>query len=504
MGAAVAAGGWGGGADDDGAALRPTALVFVLHDADGGAVEGGVAGADADAARVAGLADTLRADVARLWVEAPKPGSLVGVPLSAVFLVSVVGLPHPRYRALESGAALAQLRARLHGAVPAGGVPGAHAAAVAAAPSASAAGPPPPSLLPRECSKQLPSHAAAMMVGMAWRAVLEADGAAAAAGGGGGGGGGGGALRRRRPPVAAAAARALHCRRGRRPVGGGGADQTRPRGAAARAAAPPPPDFGATAAAAVLAALTDFDRSTGAIGAADRPVVAAKRAGLVARLDAAVRPAYFTALRRSRAASLDGLRRVLASGAADPGTPAGAAAATAAGAAATAAFAANVRSLAPLTAVVPGLSAAAAGAGLDAAIAEALARHPSSAGVGLRAAAALERESRRRARRAPPPGRTRGGRAGLHLGSAVQVAGGGSWTAAVVGAPGGGILSVTGAAANDGVRAEGGGGGVPALTRRAQAAARLVPPRVGGALLGAAAEVTAARVQPTLRVDADL
>jgi len=170
-------GGGGGGSSDDGGGLRPTALVFVLRGADGSAVDGGATGADANAAWVAGLAATLRADVARLWVEAPMPASLVGVPVSAVSPVPVVGLPHQGYRALESGASLAQLRARLHGTVPAGALGG---RAVAAAAAGGAA--PPLSLLPHECSKLLPSHAAAMMVGMAWRAVLQADGSGAVGG----------------------------------------------------------------------------------------------------------------------------------------------------------------------------------------------------------------------------------------------------------------------------------------------------------------------------------
>lgn len=169
----------GGG---DGVVLRPTALVFVLHDADGAAVTGAVAGAAADAARLADLEATLRADVARLWADTPRPAALVGMPLDAVFLVSVVGLPHPRYRALEWRAAVAALRQRLHAAepgVPRAGEGAADAARGPASAVATRAGAL-PSLLPRACSKQLPSHAAAMMVGMAWRAVLEADGAATA------------------------------------------------------------------------------------------------------------------------------------------------------------------------------------------------------------------------------------------------------------------------------------------------------------------------------------
>ncbi|GAB0493755.1 hypothetical protein MMPV_005040 [Pyropia vietnamensis] len=534
----------------DSAALRPTALVFVLHDADGGAVAGSSSGAAADAARLGELEATLRADVTRLWADTPRPAALVGMPLGAVFLVSVVGLPHPRYRALEWRAAIADLRLRLHGADPTVGRGDEAADASHCPPSSAATNTGAPSLLPRACSKQLPSHAAAMMVGMAWRAVLEADGAATAGAAQGGaaaaaaaalasvstwvasagagvspapppGGAGGGGWPR--PPAAG-------------PVGvdgGGGpvaappsrrqllalytADVAASRVASAalaaidKAARPlsrpssPLPTFGNAAAATIVYALADFDRRTAMLGPAARMVVAAKRAALTARLEAVVRPLYHTALRRARVASMDSLTKALSSGDLDPGTPGGDEAAVQAGVIALNDFRKVIRDLEELEDLVPGLSPTAALTSLEAAIADALRRHPGSSGVALRAAAALERDARRASRRVRAPDRPpRGGRLGLHVVSSLTVAGGGSWTAAVDGAPSLGPLGVglTAAAANDGDRAA--AGAVARLSRAAEVAARRLPPRTGGVLTAAAERVTAARVQPMVRVDADL
>eukprot|EP00170_Pyropia_yezoensis_P009826 contig_44245_g9864 len=92
---------------------------------------------------------------------------------------------------------------------------------------------------------------------------------------------------------------------------------------------------------------------------------------------------------------MDLLTRSLSSGDVDPSMVYGEEAAYETGIIALDYFRAHARDLEQLEAVVPGLSPAAALASLETAIADALTRHPGSAGVALRAAAALERDARR-------------------------------------------------------------------------------------------------------------
>ncbi|GAB0497491.1 hypothetical protein MMPV_008824 [Pyropia vietnamensis] len=155
-------------------------LIFVLHDADGGTVAGSASGAAADAAPLRELEATLRAIVTRLWADMPRPAALAGVILLAVFLVPVAELRHPGHQVLERHDTIADFRLRLHVADSTAGREY-EAADTSHRPASSAAtNSRTPSLLPRGCSTQLLSHAAAMMVMIAWRTVLEVDDGATA------------------------------------------------------------------------------------------------------------------------------------------------------------------------------------------------------------------------------------------------------------------------------------------------------------------------------------